>query len=167
MSHAALTSPQPPTPKTLVLGLGNPLLTDDGVGLHVAEKLRASLAGRPGVEVDLDYCGGLRLMERLVGCRRAIIIDAARRGAPVGSVTVLPLDASPTRHSGSAHDIDLAGALELGRRAGAELPAADDMRVVAIEAGEVEAFGETCTPDVAAGIPLAAELVRDLLDTWR
>lgn len=162
-----LASRQPPTPRTLVLGLGNPLLTDDGVGLRVAERLQAALAGRHGVEVTVDYCGGLRLMERLVGYRRAIIIDAARRGAPVGSVSILAADSSSTRHSGSAHDVDLACALELGRRAGAELPGPDDIRIVAIEAQEVEAFGESCTPEVAAVIAPAVELVRGLLDAWR
>ena len=50
--------------KTLVLGLGNPLLTDDSVGLRVARELRSLLSGRPDVVVEEDYWGGLRLMER-------------------------------------------------------------------------------------------------------
>ncbi len=56
--------------KTLVLGLGNPLLGDDAVGLRVAASLRGRLP--PDVELDEDYCGGLRLMERLAGYDRAV-----------------------------------------------------------------------------------------------
>ena len=56
--------------KTLVIGLGNPLLSDDSVGLHVIRQLRPLVADRPDVEVDEDYRGGLQLMERLVGYDR-------------------------------------------------------------------------------------------------
>ena len=65
--------------KILVLGLGNPLVSDDSVGLRVAERLKPLLADRPDVEVSEDYWGGLRLMERMIGFDRAIIIDAMQR----------------------------------------------------------------------------------------
>ncbi len=155
------------TPRTVIIGLGNPLLTDDGVGLRVVARLRPVLAGRPGLELAEDYCGGLRLMERLVGYDRAILIDAQRTGAPPGTVTVLAADAPPTRHGNSAHDVDLWTALGVGRHAGFRLPEPGDIRIVAIEAAEVDAFGEACTPVVAAGIPRAAELVQSLLTQWR
>lgn len=153
--------------RTIVLGLGNPLLTDDSVGLRVVDRLRPVLAGRPGLDLAEDYWGGLRLMERLVGYERAIIVDAQRSGAAPGTIRVLAPDARPTRHANSAHDVDLCTALEFGRRAGAALPAADAIRIVAIAAAEVEALGEACTPAVAAAIPRAAELVQSLLTEWR
>lgn len=155
------------TLRTIVLGLGNPLLTDDSVGLRVVDHLRPALAGRPGLELAEDYWGGLRLMERLVGYDRAIIIDAQRSSAPPGTVSILPAEAPPTRHGNSAHDVDLWTALEFGRHAGFKLPQTGDIRIVAIEAAEVEAFGEECTPAVAAGVPRAAELVQSLLTEWR
>ena len=61
---------------TLIIGLGNPLVTDDSVGLRVAAELRSRLAGRADVEVTEDYWGGLRLMEQMVGYDCAIVIDA-------------------------------------------------------------------------------------------
>ena len=70
--------------KTLILGLGNPLVTDDSVGLRVIEQLKPLLADRADVEVSEDYWGGLRLMERMIGFDRAIVVDAiqtARRRA--------------------------------------------------------------------------------------
>ncbi len=157
-------------PRTLVLGLGNPLLTDDSVGLRIVERLRPLLAGQPGLDLAADYCGGLRLMERLVGYDRAILVDAQRSGAPPGTIhmlPVLPAHAPATQHANSAHDVDLPTALELGYRAGARLPNIHDIRIVAVEAAEVELFGEECTPAVAAAVPGAVELVQSLLAEWR
>ncbi len=166
------TRPEPGSPateslRTIVVGLGNPLLTDDAVGLHVLNRVRPALSGRPGLELTENYWGGLRLMERLIGYHRAVIIDAQCSGAPPGTVSVLDADALPTRHGNSAHDADLRTALEFGRRAGAELPTPGNVRVVAIEAAEVNTFGEECTSAVAAGIPRAAEVVLTLLNEWR
>jgi hydrogenase maturation protease len=62
--------------KTLILGLGNPLLKDDSVGLRVAQEVETLIPEGMGIEVGLDYWGGLRLMERMIGFDRAIIIDA-------------------------------------------------------------------------------------------
>jgi len=48
------------SPRTLIIGLGNPLLRDDAVGLQVARRVRAALAGRDDAEVVEESCGGLR-----------------------------------------------------------------------------------------------------------
>jgi hydrogenase maturation protease len=157
----------PQVARTLVLGLGNPLLADDSVGLRVVERLRPLLAALPCLEVAEDYWGGLRLMERLVGFERAVIIDAQYTGATPGTVRVLSPHALSTRHGGSAHDADLLTALELGRRAGAILPATENIRIVAVEAADVETFCEDCTAAVAASIPTAAQAVLTILEAWR
>ena len=62
--------------KTLIIGLGNPIVSDDSVGLRVADQLKTLLADRPDVDVAEDCWGGLRLMERMIGYDRAIVIDA-------------------------------------------------------------------------------------------
>ncbi len=155
----------PAEPRTLIIGLGNPLLGDDSIGLRVARHLRKR--GRESFFVDEDYCGGLRLMERLIGFERAIIIDAGCTGAAPGTVQVLPVDALATRHSTSAHDVDLKAALALGRQAGAALPASQNIRVIAIEAAQCHSFQEECTPAVAASIGPASAAVLALLAAWR
>ena len=153
--------------KVLVLGLGNPLLGDDSVGLRVAQRVRMRLAGHPEIEVAEDYWGGLRLMERLVGFDRAIIVDAICSGGEPGTVRILSPDAMPTRHSASAHDVDLCIALTLGRQMGARLPQDHDVHIVAIEAVDVWTFTEECTPAVKAGIENAVQTVLTLLAEWR
>lgn len=152
---------------TLIIGLGNPLLRDDAVGLHVARQVRAALGDREDVEVVEEACGGLRLMERMVGFDRAILIDAIRSGRPPGTVLTLDPREMPTQHSASAHDVNLPTALALGRRTGARLPADDRLSVIAVEADDVETFGETMTDPVEAAVPRAAERVLAELDRER
>jgi len=151
--------------KTLVLGLGNPLVSDDSVGLRVAAELKPLLAGRPAVEVSEDYWGGLRLMERMIGFDRAIVIDAICTGADPGTIHHLTPDAIPTQRSASAHDVNLPTALQLGRQAEMHLPADENILLIGIEAEDVLTFAEVCTPAVQAAVPRAVEDVRRALDS--
>jgi hydrogenase maturation protease len=153
--------------KTLVLGLGNPLLRDDSIGLRVVEALRARLSDRPDIEVDEDYWGGLRLMERMIGFQRAIIIDAIRTDAEPGTIHLLTPNDIPTQRSMSAHDVNLPTALELGRQAGAQLPASSEILIVGVEADDVQTFDETLTPAVELALPQAVEAVMTALDRKR
>jgi len=150
--------------KTLVLGLGNPVVSDDRVGLLVAQELEPILAGRPEVEVGEDYWGGIRLMERLIGYQRAIIVDAIVTGSPPGTIHRLTPGSIGTQHSASAHDVNLPTALEFGRRAGVELPADDQILLIGVEAEDVLNISEECTPAVLAAVPHAVEEVLRALD---
>lgn len=150
--------------KILILGLGNPLVTDDSVGLRVVERLKTLLADRADVEVSEDHWGGLRLMERMIGFDGAIVVDAIQTGAPPGTIHRLTPDGIPTQRSVSAHDVNLSTALEFGRQAGARLPENADIRLVGIEAEDTLTFGERCTPAVQAAIPQAVEAVLVALD---
>ncbi len=153
-----------PLPKTLLVGLGNPILGDDGVGWQVAERLSAGPLP-PGVEVDRLASGGIGLMERLVGYRRAVVIDAIATGRfPIGSVHTFALEElqnPDAGHLGSPHETNLRTALELGRGLGAILP--EQVLVVAIESPYVFDFSEELSPPVAASVEPAARLVLDLL----
>ncbi len=150
---------------TIVLGLGNPLLGDDGIGWAVARRVAEQVDGRDDVEVDWVALGGLRLMERLVGYERAVLVDAASTGeVPAGAVRALPLDALPERSAGrlaSPHDMSLAAALALGRSLGAPLP--ERPLVVTVEAEPTSEVGEGLSPCVAAALPVAADAVLRLV----
>jgi len=145
--------------KTLVLGLGNPLLRDDSIGLRVAQELRDQFEGDPDVEVGEDYWGGLRLMERMIGFDRVIIIDAILTNTEPGTIHLLSLDDIPTQRSASAHDVNLPTALEFGRRVGAVLPPASKITLIGIEAADVQTFDETLTPELERALPHAVEAV--------
>ncbi len=163
--------------RTLVLGLGNPILGDDGVGWEVVDAVEALLVTgarsdgllparlRGGVEVDRLSLGGLRLMERLIGYDRTIIVDAIATGrAPAGTVRVWRLAELPDPAQGrlaSPHDSSLAAALALGRELGARLPR--EPWIVAVEAAPVMDFGEGLSPPVRDAVPRAAAEVIGLL----
>ena len=118
---------------TLVLGLGNPILGDDGIGWQVVAALR-QMGLPPGVETDCLAVGGLRLMERLVGSDEAILVDAVSTGGAPGSVIVVPLDDLPPRAAGhvdSSHDASLPAALAAARALGADVP--ETVLVVGVE----------------------------------
>ncbi len=153
--------------KTLVLGLGNPLLRDDGIGLHVARELEKLFADDPAVEVGEDYWGGLRLMERMIGYDRVIIIDAILTGGEPGTIHLLTPDDIPTQRSASVHDVNLPTALEFGRHAGASLPTASDITLIGIEAGDVQTFDETLSPALKLIVPHAVDHVLNVLERER
>lgn len=143
---------------TIVLGLGNPLLRDDGIGLLVTAALKARLDGR-AVTVAEPGAAGLNLLDLLEGYKKAIIIDAIQtEGGRAGQVHRLqPDDLRSTLHASSTHDVNFATALELGRRLGLDLPR--EIVIFGIEVADVTTFGEECTPDVKAAVPICVETV--------
>jgi hydrogenase maturation protease len=146
--------------KTLVLGLGNPILTDDGIGIHVVRELMArSLPDN--VTCAEASVGGLRLLEVIAGYERVILVDAiqTRNGKPGDIHRLHADDLRASLHAGSTHDLSLAGALRLGRSMGMALPEDKSIVIIAVEVEDVLTFDEKCTPAVAAAIPRAAEAV--------
>jgi hydrogenase maturation protease len=161
--------------KTLIIGLGNPILGDDGVGWVVAEQVRKELDDRPSsvvdglsLEVDFVSLGGLSLMERLTGAERVILIDSIFTGKkPVGSVSRFTLNELPdlsAGHSASAHDTSLRNALNVGRSMDIPLPQDENVFIVAIEAERVYDFSQELSPSVAAAVPVAVHKVLELIN---
>lgn len=182
--------------KTLIIGLGNPILGDDGVGWVVAQeverRLPASLTlppfsappsfppnfselreiggmkgGKESVSVECFSLAGISLMEHIIGYQRVILIDSLNTGKYAqGEVVTFSLDSLEDLlhgHSASAHDLSLKGALNLGRSMGADLPRDEDIQVVAIEAAHVYDFTEELTPEIAAAVPKAVEIIMKML----
>ena len=155
----------------LVVGLGNPILGDDGVGWKVAEEVKRQLPSpfqgegqEMRVDVDCISLGGISLMEHLIGYDRAILIDAFALDEPTGSILVLKLDDLPhysAFHTTSTHDTSLQNAIELGKSMGAKLP--EDITVVGIATKHVYDFSEVLSPPVAEAVPQAVKFVLDLL----
>lgn len=155
-----LRYPSAPKP-TLVLGLGNPILRDDGVGWRVVDEARRRCRDE-SVEFDTVALGGISLMERLIGYDRAVLVDAIQTdGSAAGQVRRLTLDDLPTLHADAIHDASLKAALVLGCHLGARLPT--DITIIAVEAVDVLDFGDTLSPAVEAAVPAAVDLVLALL----
>jgi hydrogenase maturation protease len=151
--------------KTLVVGLGNPILGDDGVGWQIASELQNEATIPSDVTVECMAIGGISLMESLIGYDRAIIIDSIdTHQTPIGSIKVFKLEDLPNPslgHLSSAHDTSLQDALHIGRALGAHLP--DNITVVSVESQKVYDFSETLSPPVAEAVPEALKFIKQLL----
>jgi len=144
--------------KTLILGLGNSLLSDDGVGLSVAAELKRRV-DQSDLTVMETSVAGLSLLDLLVGYDRAIIIDAIQTldGKPGQIYRLDPEAFDTTRRTISPHDVNFTTALEFGKKVGIPLP--QEIIIFAIEVSDVSTFNEECTPEVTRAIPTCVEMV--------
>jgi hydrogenase maturation protease len=144
--------------KTLILGLGNPILSDDSIGIRVARVLGDRLK-QSEITVVETSAAGLDFLDLLSGYDKAIIIDAIQtREGKVGQVYRLESTAlNATRNTVASHDIDLTTALELGNRLGLALP--QQIVIFAIEVENVSSFSEECTTEVMMAIPVCVTMI--------
>jgi hydrogenase maturation protease len=124
-------------PKTLILGLGNPILSDDGVGLVVAERLRGRV---DGVDVISTPLIGLHLLDLVLGYDTLFLIDALiTTGNQPGELKFIsPNDVSLP--SLSSHGFNFLEVLMLGKKVGLSVP--ELKGVYGITIGTDPAFGE-------------------------
>lgn len=150
--------------KTIIIGLGNPILGDDGAGWKVAEEVKKQIPPDPSITVEFLSLGGISLMEHLIGYERAILIDAMNSDHAPGSVITSNLMQIPdvsAFHTTSPHDTSLQNALKLGKAMGAALP--EQITVVGIATNHVYDFSEELSLPVAQAISTATQIVIDLL----
>jgi hydrogenase maturation protease len=148
--------------KTLVLGLGNPILSDDGIGLLVAAELKKQQP-QPDLTVIQSELGGLNLLELLSGYDRAFIVDAiqTRRGTPGSVYRFGPESLLGGRHTNSTHGIDFGSTIELGRKLGLDMP--EEIVIFAVEVADVTTFSQDCTPAVEAAIGICSQQISQCL----
>ena len=144
--------------KTLILGLGNPLMRDDGAGLIVARRLYERLADG---ETDLVEAAiaGLQTIPLLAGYDRAIIIDAICNGRSVGDVYRFEGEDLHGHPCQVTHGTGLASALEWARGARFEMPR--QLTVFAMAVADADNFGESLTPEVEKAIPAVVDMIAE------
>lgn len=156
--------------RTVIIGLGNPILSDDGVGIIVSRRIKERLDEEKGgglspcdIDIKEIYAGGIRLMDAMTGYDRALVIDAMVTGRHEPGM-FLPLSADglcSSRNLVCTHDTNLNTALELGRMLNVPLPT--EVKVWGIEARDVESFSETMTDAVARAVPRVVDaIIQDL-----
>jgi hydrogenase maturation protease len=150
--------------RTLVLGLGNTLRSDDGVGVHVVQALTELETGR---HVTLRDGGtiGLALLSDIEESAALIAIDAAELGAEPGTVRVFSgsdMDNQLHGKKRTAHEVALADLIAAARLSGRKpLRCA----LVAIQPGSTE-WGLTPTEPIRSAIPAACSAVLSLVEDW-
>jgi len=140
------------------LGVGNLILGDDGVGIHVAKEVKTQITD-PKVTIDEAITGGMNLLDLLLGYDKAIIIDAVK--SPTGdhgTVQRIPLSDFNTMHSCNPHDVSLTEAIQLAKKMG-ETRIPKDIIVIGIMMDQIPCeFGETLSEEINAAVPKAVAL---------
>ena len=148
---------------TLILGLGNLLLQDEGVGIHAIRALDAGQAGPlpPGVRTLDGGTGGFQLVGEIQESDHVIMIDATLDGRPPGTVTVIePRHAADFPPLLSAHEIGLRDMIEAMTLTG-DVPR---IHLITISAANINDIGMELTSAVSAAIPEVIAKVKALLD---
>jgi len=139
--------------KTLVIGLGNTILSDDGAGIIISREITERLKKR-NIEADVVElsCGGFRLMDFLAGYEKIIMIDIMHdeKGEAGICRKIDPAIEKPF-HLRSSHGLGFFEALTLARQTG--LLTAEDISIYAVTARNISDFGEKIDPVIIEKIP--------------
>ena len=168
-----MLSPRPPsphTPKFIVLGIGNTLMSDDGVGIHVVNELQRIQACSAALNANVQILDGgtlgYLLIDRISDADGLVIVDAANLGAAAGTVRLLEgmeieryLDENP---SSSVHEVGLIDLLQMMSLNDSQ-PRLRAM--VGIQPATID-WGTEMSPAVAASVSAAGELVASILHRW-
>jgi hydrogenase maturation protease len=146
--------------KVLILGMGNPILTDDGVGLVMADNIQKKVEG---ADVAVNTMIGMELLDQVVGYDRIFIIDAmTSSGGAVGDMRIITeTNGYGSLHLFSSHGHNIFDLMKLGRECGLHIP--ELSAVYGIEIGDEVAFGEDFTPALQARLDnLECEILQDM-----
>jgi hydrogenase maturation protease len=148
--------------KTLILGIGNNILTDDGIGSRLVSDL-IKLINDSEIHYDTACCGGLEIVEYIKDYERVIFIDAIRtqEGRPGDVYYFMPSDFRETSHLSSLHDVSFITALKLGHTLNLGLP--NDLHIIAVEIIEDMQFSEELTLQLKERYPEILEKVLEIV----
>jgi hydrogenase maturation protease len=150
----------------LIIGLGSPIMTDDAIGLEVVQEIEDMHL--EGVETRQEAVGGLDIIPLMWGYRNVIIVDAIQTGMyEPGTIMFFdPEDFNETIGDASAHDINLATAMRIGREMEPEMMP-DKVCFIAIEAEDIGTVNEGMTPRLVEAKPSAVRAVLHQLEQVR
>lgn len=153
---------------TLLLGMGNPILRDDAVGVRLARDFASRLDGVPGLHVEAEcQVGGLNLLDVLQGHERAIVLDSVETRDPDPG-TWHHFNAGALRETVNLtciHDANFATALELGRRLGIPLPRTEEIHLFVVEIEDGRTFSETMSAALEERYPEFASEIFERIES--
>ncbi|MCX8027804.1 MAG: hydrogenase maturation protease [Thermodesulfovibrionales bacterium] len=143
--------------KTILVGIGNPNFTDDGVGLKIAEMFENMVD--TAFLMNTDF----KVLDTILGYDRAVIVDGVKSGAEPGSIVELDPDKTFSNvYASGTHNITLFEIIRLGRTLFPdEMP--KEIKIIGIEVEDVLTLNRECTERVKSAIPEAVKIIRDYL----
>ena len=152
--------------KTTILGIGNTLLRDEGIGIHVLKALQARLPADDALSFVDGGTLSFTLAAEIEASDRLVVIDAAQLGEAPGTVRCFidnEMDSFLGSCKRSVHEVGLLDLFDIARLT-QTLPG--QRALVGIQPASVD-WGEEPTEAVAAAIPVAVQKVCDLLELWK
>jgi hydrogenase maturation protease len=138
--------------KVLVLGIGNEILTDDGIGIRLVDDLKVKVFP---VEIIFEKgtIGGLEILELIQGYEKVIFLDAIKtnNGKPGDIYHMVLADFYETLHLSNLHDVSFIQAIMLGKKLGFQLP--EMIHIFAVEIVEDQVFSRNFTVEIEAQYP--------------
>jgi len=153
------------TRNTLVLGIGNTLLSDEGVGVHVIHALQPRLGHRPRLSLLDGGTLSFTLAADIEEADQLIVVDASELKSAPGTVRAFvgaDMDAFLGGVRRSVHEVGLIDLMDIARLAG-HLP--ERRALVGIQPQQLD-WGEVPSAAVAAAIPAACDRIEQLLGDW-
>ena len=149
--------------KSIVLGIGNEILTDDGIGPKVVNKLKKYYP-IDGVEYENMTLGGLEVLEYIQDYDTVIFVDAIKtaKGIPGSVYLYTPKNFKETLHLSNLHDISFLSALKLGKKVGLKIP--ETILIFAVEIVEDLIFNEDFTPPIKKRFPEIILEIKNRID---
>ena len=144
--------------KIIVLGVGNLILGDDGVGIHVVNELRKKIQN-PNITFEDAITGGMNLLDLILGYDKAVIIDAVKSETyKTGTVKRIPISDFNTMHSCNPHDVSLIEAIKMAKKLG-ETKIPSEIVIIGVMMKKIPCdFGEELSKDIATAVPKAVEI---------
>ena len=145
--------------KLVIIGMGNTLLSDDGAGIAVAERLAEIFRDNEAVDVIPASWGGFRIIDLLAGYDAAIIIDAAKTDeVPIGCIRkFIPADFVHSVRMVSFHDVNFATALEFAQQM--DIPMPQDISIYTIEVEDITTISEELTATVHSVVEVCVQRI--------
>ncbi len=145
--------------KTLIFGIGNTLISDDGIGIKVAEEIEKRLNGNDDIEIRYGSIAGLSILDEIDGYNDLVLIDSIKteNGEPGQLYKLDVKDFNTTSHLSHSHGIDFFTAIEVGKKFGYQIP--EKITVYAIEIADNLTIEEKISPEVCKNIPHIVETI--------
>jgi hydrogenase maturation protease len=133
--------------RVLIHGIGNEILTDDGIGPKLVKRLKGSLS-KKDIDFETASLGGLDLLEYIQGYQTVIFIDAirTRNGIPGTVYQLSPENFNTTIHLSNVHDISFLTSVALGKKLGLNMP--QFIHIIAVEIVEDMIFNDNFSPQI-------------------
>ena len=150
MMHSLLTT-EDRKGKTLIIGLGNTILSDDGVGIYIVRELEKVL-DNPDIVTQEASMGGLELIDVIADYKRVILIDSVLSDhEALGSLIEMNLNDIKGGSAWTRHQVSLNEAIALAKEI--KMDITSDITIYGVVVKDISTFSENCTPEIKSSLP--------------